>query len=113
MDKTTLALCITLATASGTTLAASHEQMQDHSMMTHHAAQEHTRYPATGVVKALKDGKIQIAHEPVEELDWPAMTMWFELKGNAGRGIKVGDRVRFEMMQGGKKKWVIEKIGKK
>jgi len=108
MKKLTLA--IALLASLGLAHAASHEHEMHHDMASHevHAAM----HQGMGVVKAVKSGKMQITHEPIPSLQWPAMTMWFELKGHAGHDIKVGDRVHFEMMQGEKKQWVIEKIEK-
>lgn len=112
MKHTTLALallaCINLAQAAPPEGPAGHAMQHDLS--------SHDMQPAmhqgTGVVKAVKAGKMQIAHDPIPSLEWPAMTMWFELKGSVGHDIKAGDRVHFEMMQGERKKWVIEKIEK-
>jgi len=104
----TLTLAITLLAFVGFAQAASHEHGMHHDMAAHetHAAM----HQGMGVVKATKSGKIQIAHDPIPSLEWPVMTMWFELKGHTGHNIKVGDRVHFEMRQGNKKQWVIEKI---
>ena len=113
MKKLTLA--IALLASLGLAQAASHEHEMDHNMSGHDMS-SHDMQPAMhqgmGVVKAVKAGKMQIAHEPIPSLQWPTMTMWFELKGHAGHDISVGDKVHFEMMQGEKKKWVIEKIEK-
>ncbi len=40
-------------------------------------------------------GKITLAHGPVTELNWPAMTMGFAAKDAQLGGLKVGDRVKF------------------
>ncbi|MBY0285242.1 MAG: copper-binding protein [Sphingomonas sp.] len=40
-------------------------------------------------------GKITLAHGPVAELSWPAMTMGFAAKSGQTGGLKVGDKVRF------------------
>lgn len=95
-----LTLAFALLASVGLAQAASHET---------HAAM----HQGMGVVKAIKSDKMRITHEPIPSLEWPAMTMWFDLKGHAGHDIKVGDRVHFEMMQGAKKKWVLEKIERK
>lgn len=100
----TLTLAITLLAFVGFAQAAPHE----HDMAAHatHAA----LHQGLGVVKALKSGKMQIAHEPIPTLEWPAMTMWFDLKGHASHDIKAGDRVYFEIVQGENKKWGIINI---
>ena len=38
-----------------------------------------TLYSASGVIKAWRDDAVVIAHSPVTELNWPAMTMPFKV----------------------------------
>lgn len=113
MKKLTLA--IALLASLGLAQAASHEHEMDHNMSGHDMS-SHDMQPAMhqgmGVVKAIKAGKMQITHEPIPSLQWPAMTMWFAVK-DMPHDIKAGDKVHFEMMQGDKKQWMIEKIEKK
>lgn len=110
-----LALVLALLASINLAHAAPPEGRVDHTMQ--HDLSSHDMQPAihqgAGVVKAIKPNKVQIAHEPIPSLKWPAMTMWFELKGSASHDIKAGDRVHFEMTQGERKKWVIEQIEKK
>lgn len=49
-----------------------------------------------------KAGKVNISHEPVPALGWPAMTMDFRV-GDAVdlKSLKPGDRVRFEIQKQG------------
>ena len=47
-------------------------------------------------------GKITLAHGPVAELSWPAMTMGFATKDGKTDGLKVGDKVRFTFRWDGK-----------
>ncbi len=103
-------LTLALLASIGLAQAASHEHPAGHELSAHagHAA-THT---ATGVVKAVKAGKVQIAHDPIPALDWPQMTMWFEI-GEMPAGIKAGDAVRFEMRPRSDKKWQVEKIEKR
>lgn len=112
MKTLTLAFILALLATGTTARAASHEHEQHHDTTTQPAAATHA---GTGVLKAVnaKDGKVQIAHEPIAELDWPSMTMWFTLRGPLPKDLKAGDAVRFEIMQGEKKQWVIVKIGRK
>lgn len=113
-----LTLAIALLASIGLAQAASHEHMMDnnmsgHDMPSHDTQGMHaTMHQGTGVVKAMKHGKVQIAHDPIPSLSWPSMTMWFAVK-DMPHDIKAGDKVHFEMMQGDKKKWMIEKIEKK
>lgn len=51
---------------------------------------------ATGEVTETSDGSMTIAHGPVEDIGWPAMTMAFEAQSpDMIQDIAVGDRVRF------------------
>jgi Cu/Ag efflux protein CusF len=110
---------IALLSSIGLAQAASHEHMMDHGTQHNMASgnmadhnMQASMHQGMGVVKAVRNGKVQIAHEPIPSLEWPAMTMWFQMDSHTGHDIKAGDRVHFEMMQGEKKKWVIEKIEK-
>ncbi len=47
-------------------------------------------------------GKITLAHGPIAELSWPAMTMGFAAKDGQFGGLKVGDKVRFKFRWDGK-----------
>ena len=52
----------------------------------------------TGRIEAIDKDKITISHGPIPTLHWGAMTMGFSLPaGGLPRGIKVGDRVDFEI----------------
>jgi len=112
MNTLTLAFILALLATNTAAHAASHEHEHQHDTATQQTA---ATYVGIGLLKAVnaKDGKVQIAHEPIAELDWPSMTMWFTLRKPLVKGLKVGDAVRFEMMQGEKKQWVIEKIERK
>lgn len=57
-------------------------------------------------------GKITLAHGPVAELSWPAMTMGFGAKEGQLGDLKVGDKVRFSFRWDGKTAEIesIEKI---
>lgn len=116
-----LTLAIALLTSAGLAQAATHEHGMHHDMSGHdmssHPMSSGTM-PAThqgmGVVKAIneKSGKVQIAHEPIAALEWPAMTMWFGLETPLPEGLKAGDKVRFVMKQGDNKEWVIVTIAR-
>lgn len=57
-----------------------------------------------GAITAIdpETGKITLAHGPVAELSWPAMTMGFGAKEGQLGGLKVGDKVRFTFRWDGK-----------
>lgn len=54
---------------------------------------------AVGTVSAIDTakGSITLNHGPMCDLDWPAMTMAFAAKPDQDSGIKVGDKVDFEI----------------
>jgi Cu/Ag efflux protein CusF len=103
-----LSLAITLASMIGLAQATTHEHDNHLNMASH--TEHSAMHQGIGVVKAVKTGNIQIAHEPISSLDWPAMTMWFEINGHVGHDIQVGDQVSFKMMQGKNKRWGLESI---
>jgi len=94
--------------ATGHALATSHE----HGMSHHQMATQATTQHSTGILKAVNAaaGKVQIAHDPIPALGWPAMTMWFAMQSPLPDNLKTGDKVRFEMVQPNAKQWVIVKI---
>lgn len=56
----------------------------------------------TGVVKAIdpSTGMVTIAHEPIAELSWPAMTMAFKVaQPDLLKGVTVGNKIEF-MLKG-------------
>ncbi|MDR3323368.1 MAG: copper-binding protein [Zoogloeaceae bacterium] len=53
-----------------------------------------------GIVKHLDPARLRLtlAHEAIEKLNWPAMTMSFAVTDKSLlNGLKVGDTVRFEL----------------
>ena len=91
-------LLISLA-LSITSLAALADNGMNHS---HQAAEQVAQ--GVGVVKGVdaKASQITLAHEPIAALNWPAMTMPFSLSSPAlAKGLKVGDKVRFELKAAG------------
>jgi Cu(I)/Ag(I) efflux system membrane fusion protein len=60
----------------------------------------------SGVIKAIKlnENKINLLHEPVEELGWPSMTMDFALAdGVSLDGLEIDDQVTFSLEQHGER----------
>jgi Cu(I)/Ag(I) efflux system membrane fusion protein len=66
-------------------------------------------YTATGRVTAVSDAGVTIAHTPVPELNWPAMTMQFAWGAGGKKNIAVGDEVSFAFKKGGAG-YVLERI---
>ncbi|MFT4173793.1 MAG: copper-binding protein, partial [Rhodocyclaceae bacterium] len=51
-----------------------------------------------GIVKAIGNGSITLQHEPIPALQWPAMTMAFELATpDLTQGLHSGDNVQFQL----------------
>lgn len=63
-----------------------------------------TTHAGQGVVKKInaKAGVVTIAHEPVNSMNWPAMTMGFKVKDAMLLGkLAQGKKVRFEFVREG------------
>ena len=112
MKTSSLAFILTITAALGTTQAVA----QDHDMSQHQMTMQHATEPARhegiGMLKAVneKAGKVQIAHEAIADLGWPAMNMWFALNCPLPGDIRVGDTVRFELAQDEKNRWTVVAI---
>jgi Cu(I)/Ag(I) efflux system protein CusF len=54
----------------------------------------------TGTVTAIDkpEGSITIDHAPIPEANWPAMTMAFKARPELLGGVKVGDKVAFDLV---------------
>jgi len=60
-------------------------------------------YKATGVVTKTDKDKVTIKHEPVQSMNWPAMTMSFQVKDKAlMEMLKKDQKVEFEFVQQGR-----------
>ncbi len=56
----------------------------------------------TGVVERVEpDGKLLLAHDPIPELAWPAMTMALPTEGVDLDGVPVGEPVSFDLAKAG------------
>lgn len=57
-----------------------------------------------GTITAIdaETGRITLAHGPVAELEWPAMTMSFAGNPAKEQGLAVGDKVAFKFVWDGK-----------
>ena len=62
----------------------------------------------------VKSGKVTLAHEPIAELGWPAMTMGFSVKDPKQLAtVKAGDSVEFDLKQDPKtEQYNIEQLSK-
>jgi Cu(I)/Ag(I) efflux system protein CusF len=58
-----------------------------------------------------KAGKINLSHGPIASLDWPGMTMDFDVQDRALLAkLKVGQKVSFKLVEIRKGKYVISEI---
>jgi Cu(I)/Ag(I) efflux system protein CusF len=58
-----------------------------------------------------KAGKINLSHEPIASLDWPAMTMDFDVQDKDSlTKLKPGQKVTFKLIEARKGKYVISEI---
>jgi Cu(I)/Ag(I) efflux system membrane fusion protein len=70
-------------------------------------------HKAKGTVKAVerKGGTVEISHEAIPSLKWPAMTMEFQVKDRALlKGVEPGQAVEFDLAQPKPGEFVIERI---
>jgi Cu/Ag efflux protein CusF len=112
MKTLTLVLCMTLSVGSGMAQAATQEHDMSQHQMQMQTASGAAGHQGVGILKDVNptSGKVLISHEAIADLNWPPMTMWFPLRDPLPQDIKTGDAVRFELLQGDKKQWVIVKI---
>ncbi|MDR2152864.1 MAG: copper-binding protein [Helicobacteraceae bacterium] len=71
----------------------------------HTEASEAQLVSATGYVRAIdaESKKLTIEHDPIPDLNWPSMTMRFAYENEGAiKGIKSGDRVKFNFVQQGR-----------
>jgi Cu/Ag efflux protein CusF len=115
MKTLAIALSLAIAATNGIAQAATQEHDVSQHQMAMQPAANPAKHEGVGILKAvnIQTGKLQIAHEAIAGLGWPPMTMWFTLRDTLPQDIKVGDAVRFELMQGENKQWVIDRISRK
>jgi len=76
------------------------------------SAQAEAAHQATGVVISVDRAKsaAMLAHDPVNSLNWPAMTMEFKVKDPALlRGVETGARISFEFAEESPGVWVLNR----
>ena len=109
--KRTASIFIPLALLMLAALPASAEDMNMAMPMDGKAVtQDHQGKGTINSVDA-KAGKINITHEPIASLDWPGMTMDFEVQDKAAlTKLKPGQKVTFKLIEARKGKYVISEI---
>lgn len=94
ITRYTLVFALALAAASGTALAQS-------------------THSGTGVVKKVDAPRsaVTLAHDPIKSLNWPAMTMEFQVRDKAGLAkLKPEQKIEFELVEEKKGSYVISRI---
>lgn len=97
----TLALAAFLSSAA----ALAQQRMDDMKGMDMGTRPAAATHHASGVVKSVdaSAGAVTLAHDPVKTLNWPAMTMKFQVKDKALLDkLPVGKTVEFDFEQSGK-----------
>ena len=75
------------------------DDMSDMSMPDMEDSSE--RFSASGTIRRMGDEQITISHEPVEALNWPSMTMGFDIDEAVNLDdFAIEDPVVFEFEQG-------------
>lgn len=105
MKKLLVSSLTIILSFSATSILA--EQRMNHDDMKNMAPKAETSdqqitHSAKGTVTKVdaSSKKVTLAHEPVESLSWPAMTMGFSVKDEALlTKLKVGETVDFEFMK--------------
>lgn len=80
-------------------------QMKGMEMKHEHGDSKAAVHKAKGVVTAIDpaNGKVMIKHEPIQSLNWPAMTMGFTVKDKAVLAkIRKNQEIDFEFVEQGK-----------
>ena len=99
-------LLITLLTVVGAGVAfAHHEAGGQHSMQTQAPAASQKTGKGTGLIQQIDrdKGVVIIKHGPLKELDMPAMTMTYQVKGKAiPSNLQPLQKVEFELTYDGK-----------
>lgn len=74
------------------------------------AGQAHKGQGTVNSVDA-KGGKVNLTHGPIAGLNWPAMTMDFQVKNHAVlKGVTPGQKVEFDIVQAGQSQFIITRI---
>jgi Cu/Ag efflux protein CusF len=86
---------------------------EDHKGHAHHPAQSAEAHKGMGVIKSVdaKGKKLNLAHDPIPSLKWPAMTMDLAIAdAKLLKNLKPGAKVEFELKPGEKGQYVISAI---
>ena len=102
MLKATRLVLLTVFTVGVTAGAGAQDRMPNMPNMPRQAQAAEGESHGVGVVQSVDTaaGRVTIAHEPIKELNWPAMTMGFKVSDPALlQNVAVGKKVEF-MLKG-------------
>ena len=102
MLKATRVVLLTVFTVGVTAGAGAQDRMPNMPNMPRQAQAAEGESHGVGVVQSIDTaaGRVTIAHEPIKELNWPAMTMGFKVSDPALlQNVAVGKKVEF-MLKG-------------
>lgn len=101
MKSLALSLATLVLTAPIAFAQMNHSDM-DHSNMTMNEDVIEGAVHAQAVINAMGDGMVNVSHDPIPEIGWPAMTMDMPLTADAEMmgDIAVGDTVTIMLIKG-------------
>lgn len=101
MKKITLGVCALVVTASFALAQMNHSNM-DHSNMPMNEATIEGAVHTKAIVNSMGDGTVNVSHEPIPEIGWPAMTMDIAMMPDAQMmgDITAGDAVTLMLIKG-------------
>ncbi len=101
MKSLTLSLATVILTAPMAFAQMNHSTM-DHSNMTMDEDVIEGAVHAKAVMNAMGDGMVNVSHDPIPEIGWPAMTMDMPLTEDAQMmgDVAVGDTVTIMLIKG-------------
>lgn len=82
--------------------AASHSSGMDHSTMHMSKEMVEDAVHARAKINSIGDGTVNVSHDPIPEIGWPAMTMDMPLMDGAeiAEGLAAGDDVIMMLVKG-------------
>jgi Cu(I)/Ag(I) efflux system protein CusF len=101
MKTTYLALSVLILTAPMALAQMNHSTM-DHSNMPMNDEKIEGAVHASAVVNSIGDGTVNVSHDPIPEIGWPAMTMDMTVMPDAEMmgDIAAGDTVTLMLIKG-------------
>jgi len=93
-----IAVLISGSLGAGTALSTEMKDMDMKSMPAKSSSSAAQHGKTTGVIQSVDaaQSSVVISHQPVPELQWPAMTMAFKATPQQLGSLKAGDHVQFE-----------------